>query len=231
MSQKTDTTIKDGSIRRKWDESEKVWYFSVVDVIAVATESSDPRNYWKVLKSRLNKVNKELVTRCNQLKMPSTDGKSYLTDTATSETILEILQDTSVKSLTPFKRWFEIIEQQHTKDTNVESVNEAELTIDVYDTIKDIVIESMIAGVMPGDLSITVTCSEVIIRGKRLPPVNIESENYLMQEMYWGEFARIITLPCEIDIDETEATEEHGLLRIMLPKVNKLRTRIIKIKK
>ncbi len=85
MTKEIDIIIKDDTIRRQWDQKSKTWFFSVVDIIAIVTKSSDPRNYWKVLKSRLNKANPQLVTKCNQLKMPSIDGKSYLTDTADSE--------------------------------------------------------------------------------------------------------------------------------------------------
>ena len=74
-------------IRRHWDEEKETWYFSVVDVVGVLSESSDPRNYWKVLKSRLKNEGSEVVTKCNQLKMESSDGKFYLTDVADTETM------------------------------------------------------------------------------------------------------------------------------------------------
>lgn len=79
-------------IRRHFDENTGKWYFSITDVIALTTDSTDPRNYWKVLKNRLKNTNYELVTKCNQLKMPSKDGKSYLTDVADAETIIEIIK-------------------------------------------------------------------------------------------------------------------------------------------
>ena len=231
MSKEIDITIKDESIRKLWDEKSKTWYFSVVDIIAIVTKSSDARNYWKVLKSRLNKANPELVTACNQLKMQSSDGKSYLTDTADSETILEIIRTISIPYVIPFRRWFDDIESQSNVRTEYkEDIEEAELTIDAYETDKDIIIESIVAGVPPENLSISVNCSEVIIRGRRLIPENISTENYLLQEIYWGIFSRTIPLPEEVDIDEVEANISHGLIRIKLPKINKLRTRIIKIK-
>jgi hypothetical protein len=71
-------------IRTQWDDSQEKWYFSIVDVIGVLTESENPNNYWKVLKSRLRKEGSELVTNCNQLKMQSSDGKFYKTDVAIS---------------------------------------------------------------------------------------------------------------------------------------------------
>jgi HSP20 family molecular chaperone IbpA len=224
-------TIESESIRRQWDKEKNIWYFSVVDVIGIVTSSTDARNYWKVLKNRLNKANPELVTRCNQLKMPSSDGKSYLTDVADSETILEIIRAISIPYVAPFRRWFNDIESQSSpKNEYEEETEKAELTIDAYETDKDIILESMVAGVSIENLSISITLSEVIISGKRLIPENISHLDYVIQEIYWGAFSRTIPLPSEIDIDEAQASIEHGLLKIKLPKINKLRTRIIKIK-
>ena len=69
-------------VRYVWDAEKEKYFFSVVDVIKVLTDSENPRNYWKVLKNRLRKEGNESVTNCNQLKLPSSDGKSYLTDVA-----------------------------------------------------------------------------------------------------------------------------------------------------
>jgi len=66
----------------QWDKTKEKWYFSIVDVVGVLTESKTPNNYWKVLKNRLKKEGSELVTNCNQLKMQSSDGKYYNTDVA-----------------------------------------------------------------------------------------------------------------------------------------------------
>ena len=83
-------------IRTSWDETEEKWYFSVVDVVSVLTDQPDydgARNYWRVLKNRLTKEGSELVTHCNQLKMPSPkDGKNYKTDVADTEQLLRIIQ-------------------------------------------------------------------------------------------------------------------------------------------
>ncbi len=83
------------------------WYFSVVDVVGVLSESPDPNNYWKVLKHRLREEGSEKsVTNCNQLKMPSKkDGKEYLTDIADTETMFRIIQSVPSKKAEPFKRW------------------------------------------------------------------------------------------------------------------------------
>ena len=79
-------------VRRHWDEEKELWYFSIVDVIAVLTDSVNPNNYWKVLKHRLKKEGSESVTNCNQLKLESSDGKKYLTDVADTEALLRLIQ-------------------------------------------------------------------------------------------------------------------------------------------
>lgn len=92
-------------IRRHWDEARELWYFSVVDVVAAMTDSQDPRNYWKVLKSRLKDEGSEVVTKCNQLKLLATDGKKYFTDCADTETMFRIIQSIPSKHAEPFKLW------------------------------------------------------------------------------------------------------------------------------
>ena len=102
----TDTSLavfRGKRIRRIWHDEQ--WYFSVVDIAAVLTGSADPRNYWKVLKHRLNQEGSEVVTKCNQLKMQSSDGKYYLTDCANTETMLRIIQSIPSRNAEPFKRW------------------------------------------------------------------------------------------------------------------------------
>ncbi len=82
-------------IRRVYDESAEIWYFSVVDIIQALIQQADyraARNYWKVLKNRLGKEGSEVVTKCNQLKLEAADGKMYLTDVATAETLLLLVQ-------------------------------------------------------------------------------------------------------------------------------------------
>lgn len=79
-------------IRSQWNDQEEEWYFSIVDIIAVLTDSPNARNYWKVLKHRLAKEGNESVTNCNQLKMQSADGKFYLTDVADTEQLFRLIQ-------------------------------------------------------------------------------------------------------------------------------------------
>ncbi len=92
-------------IRRQWDDKSEKWFFSVVDVVGALSESIDPRNYWKVLKNRLNSEGSEVVTKCNQLKLIATDGKSYLTDVVDTEVMLRIVQSILSPNAEPFKLW------------------------------------------------------------------------------------------------------------------------------
>ena len=96
----------DDKVRKVWHKQEEEWYFSVVDVVAVLTDSPNPNNYWKVLKNRLNKEGNQSVTNCNQLKMKSPkDGKMYKTDAVNTEQLLRIIQSIPSKNAEPFKLW------------------------------------------------------------------------------------------------------------------------------
>ena len=97
--------FKGNQIRRHWDEETEKWWFSVIDVVSVLSDSANARNYWKVLKFRLKKEGSQLVTKCNQLKMQSVDGKYYSTDIADTETILRLIQSIPSPKAEPFKLW------------------------------------------------------------------------------------------------------------------------------
>ena len=95
-------------IRRVYDEATEIWWFSVVDIVQVLTQQPDyqaARNYWKVLKNRLSKEGSESVTKCNRLKLPAADGKNYLTDVATAETLLRLVQSVPSQKAEPIKLW------------------------------------------------------------------------------------------------------------------------------
>ncbi len=106
---KTDMTLfEDYQIRRVYDEESEIWWFSVIDIVQVLTQQPDyqaARNYWKVLKNRLSKEGSQLVTNCNRLKMTATDGKQRLTDVATAETLLRLVQSVPSPKAEPIKRW------------------------------------------------------------------------------------------------------------------------------
>ncbi|MBF8280930.1 MAG: antirepressor [Candidatus Magasanikbacteria bacterium] len=104
-------------IRRYWDDEKELWYFSVVDVVGVLSDSDNPRNYWKVLKSRLKQEGSKLVTKCNQLKMPSADGKYYLTDVADTETMLRLIQSIPSSNAEPFKLWLARVGYERLEET------------------------------------------------------------------------------------------------------------------
>ena len=95
----------DRKIRSVWDDEAEIWYFSIVDVVAVLTESVNPANYWKVLKNRLKKEGNQLVTNCNQLKLQAADGKYYKTDVATAEQMFRVIQSIPSPKAEPFKMW------------------------------------------------------------------------------------------------------------------------------
>lgn len=97
--------FNDQEVRAAWDYDSNRWLFSVVDVIAVLTDSKNPRNYWKVLKHRLTKAENELVTNCNQLKLVASDGKRYLTDCLPQDELLRLIESVPSKHASAFARW------------------------------------------------------------------------------------------------------------------------------
>lgn len=97
--------FEDKKVRTIWDEEAEEWYFSVVDVVAVLTESPNPRKYWSVLKTRLKTEGSQLATNCSQLKMPATDGKMYKTDCMTTEQLFRLIQSIPSPKAEPFKLW------------------------------------------------------------------------------------------------------------------------------
>lgn len=111
-----------------------------------------------------------------------------------------------------------------------EENDELELTVDVYQTPTDIVLQTMVASVKPEDLEITIARDMITIKGKREENRNIDEENYFIKELYWGKFSRTILLPQEVEPEEVEAVEKHGLLTIKIKKVDKDKKTSIKIK-
>jgi len=100
--------FEEHEIRRVYDEATETWWFSVIDIVQVLTQQPDyqaARNYWKVLKNRLKKEGSESVTKCNRLKLPAADGKNYLTDVATAETLLRLVQSVPSPKAEPIKLW------------------------------------------------------------------------------------------------------------------------------
>lgn len=107
---------------------------------------------------------------------------------------------------------------------------EGQLTVDVYQTPTEIVIQSTIAGVDPEELDIAITAESVTIRGKREKMEEVKDDDYFFQECYWGRFARQIILPQEIDAENAVASMKNGVLTIRLPKLNREKTKKLKVK-
>lgn len=121
-------------------------------------------------------------------------------------------------------------EEQDEHATHGEPEDEVgELPVDVFHTRDSIVVKTITAGVRKNDLDISLTRESISISGQRNPQAGINSEDYFHQELYWGRFERFIELPEEVDIDMAEAKEEHGLLTIKLPKVDRNRRTQIKV--
>lgn len=97
--------FEEKKVRTVWDDETEEWYFSVVDVIEVLTESENPRKYWSVLKTRLKKEGNQTATNCSQLKMDASDGRKRLTDVATTEQLFRLIQSIPSPKAEPFKLW------------------------------------------------------------------------------------------------------------------------------
>lgn len=120
--------FEDKKVRTLWDDENEKWYFSIVDVITILTDSIDyqaARNYWKVLKNRLSKEGNETVTNCNQLKMRAADGKMRMTDVADTEQLFRLIQSIPSPKAEPFKRWMAQVASDR-----IDQIQDPELSID-----------------------------------------------------------------------------------------------------
>ena len=117
--------FEEKKVRTVWDSDKEEWYFSIVDVIAVLTDSPNPRKYWSVLKTRLKKEGSELTTNCSQLKMKSADGKMYLTDVADTQQLLRLIQSIPSPKAEPFKQWM-----AHVASERLDQMQDPELSIE-----------------------------------------------------------------------------------------------------
>lgn len=126
MNKKTAIKLfNDQHIRTVWDDKQEKWYFSIVDVIRVLSESKNANNYWKVLKNRLKNEGSELVTNCNQLKMQSADGKFYKTDVADTEQLFRLIQSIPSPKAEPFKIWLAKVGRER-----IDEIEDPEIGID-----------------------------------------------------------------------------------------------------
>lgn len=126
MENKNDIKLfEQKKVRSLWDEALEKWFFSIVDVVGVLTDSPNPNNYWKVLKNRLKKEGSQLVTDCNQLKMQSADGKYYKTDVADTEQLFRLIQSIPSPKAEPFKLWLAKVAAER-----LDEMQDPELSID-----------------------------------------------------------------------------------------------------
>ena len=116
--------FEDRKIRTVWDDKEEKWYFSIVDVVAVLTDSENPQTYWRVLKNRLKKEGIQTVTNCNALKLRAADGKMRLTDVADTEQIFRLIQSIPSPKAEPIKQWI-----AHVAAERIDQIRDPELSI------------------------------------------------------------------------------------------------------
>ena len=117
--------FEEKKVRTLWDDETEEWYFSIVDVISILTESIDGRKYWNKLKQRLKEEGSELVTNCHQLKMPASDGKMRMTDVATTEQLFRLIQSIPSPKAEPFKLWIAQVAKER-----LDQLQDPELSID-----------------------------------------------------------------------------------------------------
>ena len=117
--------FEERQVRSLWDAEQEKWYISIVDVIAVLTESPNPRKYWSVLKTRLKAEGSQLATNCSQLKMQSSDGKFYKTDVADTEQLFRLIQSIPSPKAEPFKLWLAQVANER-----LDGMQDPELSID-----------------------------------------------------------------------------------------------------
>lgn len=149
-----------------------------------------------------------------------------LTGKMDEDELLEEEEETTTKKIPSLEKELGV----NGKNPNWEEELEAELTVDLYQTPSDVIVKTMVAGVQPDNLSISITRDMITIKGKREEGNTVDRDNYFIQELYWGAFSRTISLPEEVDPEEAEAIEKHGLLIIKLPKLDKNRETKLKIK-
>ena len=112
-------------VRSIWDDVQEKWYFAIVDVVEVLTDSANPQTYWRVLKNRLKKEGNETVTNCNALKMPAADGKMRLTDVADTQQLFRLIQSIPSPKAEPFKQWMAGVASQR-----IDQMQDPELNFD-----------------------------------------------------------------------------------------------------
>ena len=117
--------FEERKVRTIWDDTHEKWYFSIVDVVAILTDSSNPQTYWRVLKKRLKEEGNETVTNCNALKLEAADGKMRLTDVADTEQLFRLIQSIPSPKAEPFKLWMAEV-----ASTRIDQIQDPERSIE-----------------------------------------------------------------------------------------------------
>lgn len=117
--------FEEKKVRTVWDDEQEKWYFSIVDAVAVLTDSENPQTYWRVLKKRLRDEGNETVTNCNSLKMLASDGKMRMTDVADTEQLFRLIQSIPSPKAESFKRWMAQVAAER-----LDQLQDSELNID-----------------------------------------------------------------------------------------------------
>lgn len=171
-----------------------------------------------------------LFVALDRYKIMDQEAKKFfegLTDSIEEETEIEPNVDLVKTETLPIKS-----KGESKKDTSISELmdeGEGQLTIDVYQTPEEIVVESTIAGVNPENLDVDISPESVTIRGKREKEKKISEEDYFYQECYWGKFSRSVILPQEIDPDKSIATLKNGVLSVHMPKVDRRKSKKLKV--
>jgi HSP20 family protein len=158
--------------------------------------------------------------------------KSFL-DLLTKNPKEEVLEPVAQETTIPFTQELpEITEEPNLEEKSwlAEAGEDGQLTLDVYQTDKEIIIKSTIAGVKPEDLDISFSNGMIVIKGERKMEEKVSDSNYFYQELYWGSFSRSVILPTEVDQDAIDAELKNGILTVILPKKEASNQRKIKVK-
>jgi HSP20 family protein len=123
-----------------------------------------------------------------------------------------------------------IVEEPENKSIWKEEDSEGELAVDVYQTPTHLILKTMVAGVHPDDVDVQISRDMVILKGHRQEEKEVKTDDYYHKELYWGTFSRTIVLPVEVEAEEAEAYEKHGLLIIKIPKIDKHRQTKVKVR-
>ena len=125
MKKEAINLFEERKVRTIWDDTHEKWYFSIVDAVAILTDSSNPQTYWRVLKKRLKEEGNETVTNCNALKLKAADGKMRLTDVADTEQLFRLIQSIPSPKAEPFKQWMAEV-----ASTRIDQLQDPELSIE-----------------------------------------------------------------------------------------------------